>query len=131
MKKYFGLFILLAACTTGNNIKPNQEFEIDEKATYELKLDSKNISIKVSKIEDSRCPEDVVCVWAGEAKVTFDIVIDQKLYSSKQLCLLCDQESGTPQEIIIENKTITLVAVNPYPNSENPQMNKTAVFKVN
>ncbi|AWV96672.1 hypothetical protein [Arcticibacterium luteifluviistationis] len=131
MKKYFGLFLLIAACTTSKNIEPNQEIEIAEKATYELTIDSKDISIKVSKIEDSRCPENVVCVWAGEATVTFDLIVNEKLFSNKQLCLQCDTESGTPQEIIIENNTIKLIAVSPFPNLENSPVNKTAVFKVN
>ena len=33
--------------------------------------------IIILDIEDSRCPSDVTCVWAGEAKVSVDI-IDRK-----------------------------------------------------
>ncbi|WP_341228369.1 hypothetical protein [uncultured Arcticibacterium sp.] len=131
MKKYFSLFILLAACTTTKNIEPNQEIEIKEESTQEFIINGKTNSIRLSKIEDSRCPENVVCVWAGEAVVTFDLLINKQPYSNLQLCLQCDQETGIPQELNIENQTITLVAVNPFPNTENVEKEQIAIFKVN
>lgn len=131
MKKYFSLFLILSACSTSESIDPNQEIVIEEKSTSEFMIDSQTISIEVSKIEDSRCPENVVCVWAGEAKVTFDIIINQKLFSDEQLCLQCDQESGIPQEVLLENRRLELIAINPYPDSEVSTSIKSVTFKVN
>jgi hypothetical protein len=31
------------------------------------------VKIKITKVEDSRCPQNVVCVWAGMARIFFTI----------------------------------------------------------
>lgn len=35
--------------------------------------DQSNITIELIGLEDSRCPSDVTCVWAGDADVQFKI----------------------------------------------------------
>ena len=62
MKKYFSLFILLTASTTARNIEPNQEIEITEKSTPKFTVNGNTNPIRLSKIKDSRCPENIVCV---------------------------------------------------------------------
>ncbi len=31
-------------------------------------IESENLQITLNRIDDSRCPSDVTCIWAGEAK---------------------------------------------------------------
>lgn len=131
MKKYLSIFILLSSCVSNRNVGPNYEIEVALENTFKTNLAFGEISIRFSKIEDSRCPENLVCVWAGEVIVTFDLILNQKQYSNLQLCLQCDQNSGTPQEMMLENRTIKLIAVHPYPNSEKKASITTAIFKVN
>lgn len=47
-----------------------------------------NKSIQFKKvISDSRCPKDVTCVWAGEAKVMLAILENGKLIEEKMVTL--------------------------------------------
>ncbi len=59
-------------------------------------------------LEDSRCPSDVECVWAGTVRVR--AVLESGLGRAPQEFVL-----GTP--ITTEAETITLVRVEPYPVS--------------
>ncbi len=65
-------------------------------------------------VTDSRCPSDVVCVWAGTAIIELQT---------------CDIEGGTitleiykPVEYIIDGQkySIELTALNPYPSEAHP-----------
>ena len=62
----------------------------------------------VSVIEDSRCPRDVTCVWAGEVKVSLEIE-DAKLRSSVEL------REG--EGIAAGQHRLTLLKVEPQPVS--------------
>jgi hypothetical protein len=64
-----------------------------------------------SVITDSRCPENVVCVWAGEAIARFKIYIDQ----SSPITL--DLYTGTIDTTINEYK-LSFIDLLPYPNTE-------------
>ncbi len=59
-------------------------------------------------IEDSRCPEDVVCIWAGTVKVR--ATLQSGLGTADQIF-----EIGIP--ITTESETVTLVGVNPIPRA--------------
>lgn len=93
------------------------------------------ISVKVLTIVESRCPQDVTCVTAGEVKVDFQFGM---LKSIINLCLGADAscqnvtvipypESESESEASYELK---LIDVKPYPNTGNPNPELTVVFKV-
>ena len=78
------------------------------------------LSIRVLTITDSRCPSDVVCVWAGQASVVFKI-------DSTTFKLLI----GKVKEFdILKHLKITLINVIPHPTSTNGDEKKGAVFVV-
>lgn len=87
-------------------------------------------SIEVMSIRDSRCPSDVICVWAGEAQVTFSItgigqLIDLYLGVESQ-CKTCSYKfvfEGRLYELI-------LVDVTPYPTRNNINSIRKAHFSV-
>jgi len=50
--------------------------------TYQIE----DVQIKFSDVlSDSRCPEDVTCMWAGEAAVLIDVLKDDVIIKQKKL----------------------------------------------
>ena len=68
----FTLSSAIFAQTTTKTIKLNTEFSLFAAQKGYLKTENLNIEF-VKVLEDSRCPEDVDCVWAGSAKVQIKV----------------------------------------------------------
>lgn len=73
------LIVALAACRSTGAPAPhaaslNQDIQLapNEQAAYEQGLTVEFVRI----VEDSRCPSDTTCVWAGEVKVRVATRID-------------------------------------------------------
>lgn len=62
-------------------------------------------------ISDSRCPNDVECIWAGKVEVRTDIVTAMGTSTNTF-------EIATT--ITTEGETVTLIAVEPYPSAGEP-----------
>jgi hypothetical protein len=95
-------------------IELDQEFEI--KVGDSAILANQGLIIKFKAVtEDSRCPIDAICVWAGNAALTFDLKnsIGDKL--TTQLNTFLD-----PKSINFSDVIITLTELNPYPKSTEP-----------
>ncbi|MBN3520584.1 hypothetical protein JYB62_11305 [Algoriphagus lutimaris] len=74
------------------------------------------ISITFSKIlEDSRCPENVVCIWQGLAELEVLIEVDGK----EEAYLLSTYPSfrNIPSEVQVDGYRFSLKNVSPYPNT--------------
>ena len=100
--------------TNYTEIELDQEFKI--KVGDSAVLANQGLIIKFTAVtEDSRCPIDAICVWAGNAEVTFDLKnsIGDKL--STQLNTFVD-----PKSINFSDVIITLTELNPYPKSTEP-----------
>jgi len=67
-------------------------------------------------LEDSRCPKDVVCVWAGQAKVK--VLISGPDIEEKELELIVGKKD---YNIIIDEEEFVLQAMGltPYPTTQN------------
>jgi len=88
---------------------------------YENKL-----SIQLDSVtEDSRCPYNVECIWAGNAKVKFDFIINNKL---NQFSL--NTSTGFLTETIISGFKIQLIELKPYPVYPNPILQKDYIARV-
>ncbi|MDD4970601.1 MAG: hypothetical protein PHT07_14340 [Paludibacter sp.] len=69
------------------------------------------ISIRLDSVsEDSRCPFNVECVWAGNAKVSFDFASNNRL---SQFSL--NTSSGFRNDTLISGYEIKLIDLKPYP----------------
>ncbi|WP_157716082.1 hypothetical protein [Roseivirga echinicomitans] len=92
-----------------------EEFEVFEGGTFSLRLNQPKTLIDGSVleligIEDSRCPENVNCVWEGRSAVkvrwtrqeAYDIDLNDVEYINAQ----------------IETYLVSLLEVNPYPTTE-------------
>lgn len=65
-------------------------------------------------ISDSRCPQDVNCVWAGEAKVLFSYFEDGK--RKEKIVVLNPNASGAGNIIFnFENQDVFAHNLQPYP----------------
>ncbi len=68
MKKLF-LTLLLTACSlSGATYGSPTTFEVEDSVTFE-----DGLTVKLLEINDSRCPADVQCIWAGELSGNFEL----------------------------------------------------------
>jgi hypothetical protein len=75
------------------------------------------VHLQLAEIQDSRCPEGVACIWEGEARVTILAWDDYEKMQHRLTLTL-----GDPRESrgYTGKHTVHLMAVNPYPRSEQP-----------
>ena len=88
-----------------------EEFELAVHQTAQISAE--NISVTFQEVlEDSRCPVDVTCIWAGLAKVSLQISVSGQ---ERELSL-----STSPPEnsAVFENYTFWLILVRPVPRSD-------------
>ncbi|HSA98301.1 MAG TPA: DUF333 domain-containing protein [Candidatus Nitrosotenuis sp.] len=74
-------------------------------------IESENLQITLNDIQDSRCPSDVTCVWAGEAKVQLSLAHNEQLGN---LTLSTMEKSSTAS---FDGYLFSLIKVDPYPTS--------------
>ena len=92
-------------------------FELDTKKSFkinkEYQSDSHLLKFKITKVNDSRCPMDVECIWAGKV----DVSIEVKSPATGNLVLstinnIIDKSTDT-----LGNYSFQLIKVLPYPVS--------------
>lgn len=86
--------------------------------------------VEVTSIEDSRCPSDVFCVWAGVAHVRFSISgvgqpVDLNISDGSS-------PEGLSHIFLFKGQRyeLTLTDVTPYPTSKNAETARKAHFSV-
>jgi hypothetical protein len=91
-----------------------REFKL--RAGQQVTLKGQSLRIKFAAVkEDSRCPADVKCVWAGNAAVRLDISIRGR--GSKSLTLNTNSGSSLVDENQYRGYKVKLVELSPYPRS--------------
>jgi len=76
----------------------------------------------IEVLEDSRCPKDVDCVWAGQAKIKISIKEKGKTAFEKEILF-----DGLGKEIVIhssETAIIKAIALSPYPMTSIPKKDR-------
>ena len=121
------LTLLGSGCNVEDNpvldFFPKQDFTPARLDTpFQLKVNqmgfisSENIKITVLDVtEDSRCPSDVVCIWAGEVKVIVNILKDYQDLGDMILVKGAGENKLTTR--VFDSYSIELIAVDPYPKS--------------
>lgn len=116
------LFTILG-CSENKNILPgpetNSTYKLDDqikvKINQNLTIESEGLSVKLLKItEDSRCPSDVTCIWAGQIGVLVNVSQNGKDLGNVNLILGPDKGLAEKK---IDGYIIKLVEVSPYPIS--------------
>ncbi|MDX1585706.1 MAG: hypothetical protein R3222_03140 [Balneolaceae bacterium] len=117
--------ILLFAVSSCQNITSSYDFDLGEE--FELRfgqqasLDNGELKITFKEVlEDSRCPEGVTCVWAGNAQI-FLIVNGSEATLNTYL---------EPQVRDISGYQIELLSLNPYPVYQQTIEKETYIAKL-
>jgi hypothetical protein len=123
MKKILFVFlavcmIVLSACTKEggeNTFAYGELFELDF-GTFKTSDDGL-VKLSFDTIEDSRCPLNVICVWEGQAEVTFKVTFSDEEPADLKLI----NRVGYPELGIdtLGNYIFTLEEVLPYPEEPN------------
>ena len=93
-------------------VKVGQEFLV--KVGQQIKIGD-DVRVRfVAVPEDSRCPSDVNCVWAGNAVVTVEFTEGQ---CTTTLRLNTHQSPQTPENPKVGPYRVKLVKLDPYPRS--------------
>lgn len=104
-----------------------EEYELFEGGEFYLKLNQPVTLIdgsilKLTYVEDSRCPEELECIWEGRAAITINWKRDENFELQ-----LNDVEY---QAEIVEQYTLSLIELTPYPNQQNGDAQKVARIKI-
>ncbi|MFV0589816.1 MAG: hypothetical protein ACK5M7_00390 [Draconibacterium sp.] len=103
------LLLLFTACNTDqeNNIlllNKNQKLRLQE--VYALP--DQSLQIQIQRVEDSRCPAGVVCVWEGEASVFLNV-------GMQEIHELVLSTARIPKDTV-QNYEFELADVSPFPD---------------
>jgi len=92
----------------------NQNFDL--KAGQRVTVRDARLKVSFQAVaEDSRCPEDVTCVWAGNAKIVLVVNRSGRPGGAKTITL----NSGlNPKHITYQGYDIKLVGVEPHRNTK-------------
>ena len=93
--------------------KPGEAFtlELHERAT----LDAIHTSVRFLEVsEDSRCPSQVQCVWAGNGAVVLEVAPADA--DATEDTLHTNPESG-PSGVVLAGYELRLLQLNPYPDA--------------
>lgn len=115
--------LLLLGCGTRlnvnsaeNQITPRVGQEFSLKVGQQLKLDGVDLQVKFTGVsQDSRCPSNVNCVWAGNAEVSLDLLHNK---CNRSIILNTHRTSGTGDEAKVGAFRFKLVKLDPYPHTE-------------
>lgn len=84
--------------------------QLTVKINKQQKFSKSKLTVKVVSVEDSRCPEGVVCVWAGDAKVVIKVTNNKGKSQTFEL-----HTNLEPKAVKFDNYEIKLGEVTPYP----------------
>lgn len=118
--KMYVLLILLSACdspVTQNVHDYGEELDLNIGEMKKVGSDKTLVEF-LDVLEDSRCPLNVTCVWAGNGKVQIRID-DREINLNTYL---------EPRDTTISNHSIKLISLKPYP--EHPQKIDRHNYKV-
>jgi len=102
-----GFIWLSVASTAPAKAVIDKEFSLGIGQTANIEGEKLVIKFK-AVLEDSRCPVNVVCVWAGNGKVEFEILdIDGQ---NKTVTLNTEEE---PRVTTLKGHTLKLISLNP------------------
>jgi hypothetical protein len=91
-----------------------------EKITPKKCIPKNGYHLKLKSVfDDSRCPEGVTCVWAGEVSVIIEVYKDKQLIEEKRLTLNSKNKEENIKWLVNylpeSSKSIKWISVLPYP----------------
>ncbi|MDX2247708.1 MAG: hypothetical protein SF052_13070 [Bacteroidia bacterium] len=106
--------IFLTGCVSKEDIPPMSDKEISLKYEKHITLPLQGITLSFLSLEsDSRCPEEVTCIWEGEVVVKLGVALIGQ--EPQSFIVGISPRPDVPQSFTFEDYTIELIEVNPYP----------------
>lgn len=106
------LSIAFVSCTSSPTEPSHQEAADGFNVRFGQTVTVAGTRISFTEINDSRCPKDVACVWAGDAAVTLES-------GSERVILHTNPQAGSTSGTL-GGVTVTLTEVKPEPVGSNP-----------
>ncbi len=132
MKYFIPIFALFILISCASKQVANQN-EISINSTSLTKVGN-NYEMKITKIlSDSRCPEGVTCVWAGEVQLELEIYRNDKLEKTETLSInykTVEQNKSFFAKYISTDKKIKNILVQPIKKESQTIELKEYVLKV-
>lgn len=131
MKIKFALLLSLITLIGYSQESPAPSPMIVVKVLVGETISIENHTIKfINVIEDSRCPKDATCIWAGRAKILVEISSENKETIQKELIFgKANQGESNDLELFnTNNKKVKAYQLNPYPVSNIPNDNSDYVL---
>ncbi|UBM60450.1 hypothetical protein LAG90_07310 [Marinilongibacter aquaticus] len=130
----FALVIGVLDCAK-SDADPVRTIDLHKGENYDKEFKGQDVKISLLEISDSRCPENVQCVWAGEARVGVQVEIGSTVNDSLGLCLDCTVTPGLAdaKTYTVDGQSfrIVLTEVNPYPKDTTAEtIEQKAVFEL-
>jgi len=97
-----------------------EEFELAVHQTAQITTEKISVTFQ-EVLEDSRCPIDVTCIWAGVAEVSLRVAVSGQ---EKELSI---STSPSENSAVFENYTFWLIKVRPVPHA-NQNIDSSAYF---
>ena len=137
MKSYFGVTLLVGSLIAfgchqaSQSIQPAGSVVIGTGKSAHI---DQKVTVQVDSIQDSRCPVNVQCVWAGNAQVVFTLSNETDRQVGK-LCLgSCGKGFTTRDSLTVqlgrEPYQVVLTRVSPVPNTDSIPVQKQATLEV-
>lgn len=130
MKKLLIVLMLSWSCTKEDTTLPTASLGNKIEVKYENEVIFKEgIQAKITKIEDSRCPKSVTCVWQGSVRIYLTLS-DSNVSKEAVLEFLADNSKPaiTTVELGSQKYSVEILDVLPYP--ENTGEIKLADYKI-
>lgn len=127
---FVGTFVF-AACQHANT-DPTDQVSLGLHQSARIGTD---VTVRVDSIQESRCPANATCIWAGQAKVKMLLSANQDS-TTVRLSLGADPGSTNKRpdstNVTLSSQTykVILREVNPYPGTQSGNQPQTAVVQV-
>lgn len=115
MRSSFVFLLVAAAACSSPGVGPGVGDPFDLEPGAEVSVDD-GLRVRLTRVEESRCPTDVVCVWEGNAKGFFVATLPSG--GAAQFVLNTNLD---PKAVDVLGHRVTLVEIRPGPGaSETP-----------
>jgi hypothetical protein len=112
MRNVFLAIILTLIFGGAMTVNAQKTQQVTLRLNKQAKISRSNLTIRFLSVEDSRCPRDVQCVWAGNAAVTVKVTNGRGASKTFELNTNLETKSAS-----FDGYEITLGTVTPYPRS--------------
>lgn len=125
--------LLLSNCSADDNSQQNtksgnlsRSVFLQDNESVHYTVSNEEVEVRITQINDSRCPQDVVCIWGGEVIVSFLIPTGQTI----DLCLGGSTDCISSAEFSLNDITYQLILldVKPYPTTTNGEEKRVVEF---